>query len=201
LKQNDFKHILSLVPAIYMNDFQDIQTAGKVSLSGSIKGVYNENRLPGFNINLLVDNARFQYPDLPSSVENIQMDLNIENTDGIDDHTLVNLKKFHLEMEDNPFDMKMKVSTPVSDPNIDGKIVGKIDLDKLKDLIPDENMKVAGLIDADIEMKGKMSSIESENYDEFRAVGKFDMRNFNSKGSFIPPVYQFERIKRYKRPK
>lgn len=178
LKQNDFKHILSLIPAVYTNDFQDIQTEGKVSFKGNVKGIYNENQLPGFDISLLVNDARFQYPDLPSSVENIQVDLRIENTDGIEDHTLVNLKNFHMEMENNPFDMHMKIITPVSDPNIDGKIVGKIDLDKFRDLIPDENMKVAGVIDADIEMRGKMSSIENENYDEFHAVGTFNMSNF-----------------------
>jgi len=193
LKQNDFKHLLSLVPVIYMNDFQDIQTDGKVRFNGNLKGVYNENRIPGFNIHLLVNNARFQYPDLPSSVENILMNLHIENSDGVEDHTTLDLKEFHMEMANNPFDMHMKVSTPVSDPNIDGKIVGKIDLNTFKDLIPDDDMKIGGLIDANLEMKGKMSSIENEQYEDFHAKGTFNMSDFKYKDSDFPQGIEISR--------
>jgi len=177
-KKNDFKQLLSLVPAIYMNDFQDIKASGEWALNGKIKGIYNENRLPAFDFNVLVDKGRFQYPDLPSSVENIQMDLNINNVDGIEDHTLIDLKNFHLEMAQNPFDLQMKIATPISDPSIDGKIKGTIDLNKFKDMIPTEDMKIGGIIHSDIEMKGKLSSIENEDYNDFHAIGNLEMKDF-----------------------
>lgn len=185
-KQTAFKNILSLIPAVYMTDFQDLKTAGQLSLKGKVKGIYNENQLPAFNLNLLVKDAMFQYPDLPSKVENIAMDLVIDNKDGIEDHTIVNLKKFHIDMAGNPFDMNMRVTTPVSDPNIDGKINGTIDLGKMKDLLPSEDMKMSGIITADMELKGKMSSIEKEDYEAFHALGQIAVQGLNYKDSDLP---------------
>jgi len=40
--RTDFRHILSLVPAIYMRDFQKLKTAGVLTLSGQVKGDYGE---------------------------------------------------------------------------------------------------------------------------------------------------------------
>ncbi|NPD44215.1 AsmA-like C-terminal region-containing protein [Lentimicrobium sp. S6] len=185
-KQTAFKNILSLVPAVYMTDFQDLKTAGQLSLKGKVKGIYNENQLPAFNLNLLVKEAMFQYPDLPSKVENISMDLAIDNADGIEDHTIINLKTFHMDMAGNPFDMNMLVKTPVSDPSIDGKINGTIDLGKMKDLLPSEDMNMSGTIKANMEMKGKMSSIENEDYEDFYAVGNIAIQNLNYKDTDLP---------------
>lgn len=185
-KQTAFKNILSLVPAVYMTDFQDLKTAGQLSLKGKVKGVYNENQLPAFNLNLLVKEAMFQYPDLPSKVENIAMDLAIDNKDGIEDHTIVNLKKFHMDMAGNPFDMNMLVTTPVSDPNIDGKINGTIDLGKMKELLPADDMKMSGIISAKMEMKGKMSSIEKEDYEAFHALGQIAITGMNYQDNDLP---------------
>ncbi len=178
-KQTEFKNILSLVPAVYMTDFQDLKTAGQLSLKGKVKGIYNENQLPAFNLKLLVKDAMFQYPDLPSKVENIAMDLAIDNKDGVEDHTIVNLKKFHMDMAGNPFDMNMLVTTPVSDPNIDAKINGTIDLGKMKDLLPSDDMKMSGIIKANMEMKGKMSTIENEDYEAFHALGEIAVIDLN----------------------
>ena len=194
-KQNSFKQILSLIPVIYMNDFEEVQTSGKLSFNGMISGLYNENTLPSFDINLMAENGRFQYPDMPSSVENIQMDLNIANSDGIEDHTRIHLKNFHMEMENNPFDMKMKIATPVSDPSINGEMIGKIDLNNFQDLIPDETMKIGGIIDANLQMKGKMSAIENEKYDEFQAKGNFNLTDFRYEDHDYPQGIQISRAR------
>ncbi len=50
--KTDFKHLLSMVPAIYAKDFESIQTSGKLMLDGHVKGLYNENNLPAFNCKL-----------------------------------------------------------------------------------------------------------------------------------------------------
>ena len=178
-KETAFKQILSLVPAVYMSDFQDVKTEGLLSLNGKVKGIYNENRLPAFDVSLLVKNGMFQYPDLPAKVENIALDLHIENTDGIEDHTVVNLRNFHMDMAGHPFDMKMLVKTPVSDPHIDGQIKGKIDLGKMKDLLPSDDMEMSGIISTDIALKGKLSAIENENYNQFHALGHLTVNNLN----------------------
>ncbi len=96
LKKADFKDLLSLVPAIYMQDFDGLKTAGKLAFKGDVKGIYNDNNLPAFSAHLLVEKAMFQYPDLPSSVENINVDIHVKNTGGTGDNNFVDIKRFHL---------------------------------------------------------------------------------------------------------
>ncbi|MFH2142013.1 MAG: AsmA-like C-terminal region-containing protein [Bacteroidota bacterium] len=185
-KKTEFKNILSLVPAVYLNDFNTVQTSGKLALNGFAKGTYNASQLPAFDLTLLVENAMFKYPDLPGSANNIQIDLNVKNPDGIEDNTIVNLKKFHIDFAGNPFDMKMLVTTPVSDPNINGEVKGTIDLEKIKQIVPLEDMTISGIITSDIEMKGKLSSIENEQYEEFHAIGTLLLQNMEYKSVDFP---------------
>src|SRR6476469_8726602 len=58
--RTDFRHILALVPAIYMRDFQKLKTAGVLTLSGQVKGDYGEKAFPSFTVNANVANGAFQ---------------------------------------------------------------------------------------------------------------------------------------------
>ena len=42
----EFKTLLSLVPAIYNNDFAKIKTSGKAVFNGFVKGEYNSVKMP-----------------------------------------------------------------------------------------------------------------------------------------------------------
>ena len=171
-EKTTFKSVLSLIPAVYMTDFETIKTDGNVALDGMAKGKMVGDLLPAFNLNLKVDNGRFQYPDLPKSAENINIDLNVKNPGGSVDNTVVNLKKFHVELADNPIDMRMLVKTPVSDADIDGNIKMDIDLASLADVMPTENgEEYKGKVSADINLKGKVSTLEAEDYENFDANG------------------------------
>jgi hypothetical protein len=44
--KTEFKHILSLVPAVYTRDFASVQTSGSLAVSGKVKGEYAENAFP-----------------------------------------------------------------------------------------------------------------------------------------------------------
>lgn len=186
-KQTEFKNILSLVPAVYAKDFESVKTSGKLALDGFAKGTYNDKTIPGFGLNLAIDDARFQYPDLPKSVENINIKINIENPGGDADKTVVDIKKFHIEMAKNPVDIRMKISTPVSDANIDGEIKAQINLDNLKEVIPmTEGESYSGTITSDLILKGRMSSIEKEKYEDFTARGTLILLGMNYKSKDFP---------------
>lgn len=194
-KKTEFKNILSLVPAVYMTDFANVKTEGKLALNGYAKGLMTETSLPAFGLDLLVENAMFKYPDLPKAVNNIQVDLHIENPGGSEDNTLVNLKKFHLELAGNPVDMKMKVSTPVSDPNIDAALKMALDLASVKDVMPlEKGDEMNGKINADVQLKGKMSSIENEKYEEFLAQGQFGIADMLYKSDSLPYDVQLNKM-------
>lgn len=184
--QTEFKNILSLVPAVYTKDFSTVKTAGKFGLDGFVKGTYNDKKMPAFAANIKVDDAMFQYPSLPKAVNDISIDVAVKNADGEPDHTITDIKKFHMEMAGNPVDIAMHIETPVSDPNIAGTIMGKLNLASMKDIVPMEGSDLNGTVTADVKLKGRMSSIEKEKYDEFDADGTIIIMDMNYKSKDLP---------------
>ena len=185
---NTFKSILSLVPAVYSKDFEGIETSGNFTLAGMVKGTYNEVKMPAFNMDLKVNNARFNYPDLPKSAENINIDLLIDNKDGVDDNTVIDLRKFHVELGDNPIDFSMYLIKPVSDPDFKAKIQSQVNFESLAEVIPlDEGMRFSGTITADASFAGKMSALENEQYDQFNATGKMILTGFE----YVDPTLDY----------
>lgn len=185
-KQTEFKNILSLVPAVFMTDFASVKTAGKLKLDGYAKGTFKESALPAFGLDLNIADAMFKYPDLPKSVNNIQVDLHVDNPGGSEDNTFINLKRFYMELAGNPIDANMTIKTPVSDPNLDGGIIAKLDLASLKDVMPTEGDDLNGNITADIQLKGKQSAIDEERYEDFTAKGQFIILDMLYKTDSLP---------------
>ncbi|PCI93884.1 MAG: hypothetical protein COB15_15435 [Flavobacteriales bacterium] len=186
-KKTEFKSILSLVPAVYMTDFASVKTAGKVQLDGYAKGTFKETSLPAFGLDLIVSEAMFKYPDLPKAVNNININLHVDNPGGSEDNTFVNLKKFHMELAGNPIDMHMKIRTPVSDADIDGGIKAKFNMASIKDVIPMEaGEEMNGDVTADITLKGKVSALEEERYEDFNAEGQLAIMNMDYKSDSLP---------------
>ncbi len=186
--KTDFRSLLSMVPAIYLQDFGVVQTGGSLALEGYVRGTYNAKteRLPSGEIRMLVEDGRFSYPDLPKSAENIQIDL-VAFMDGAEkDNSRVNLKKFHIDLGTNPVDMTMNLRTPVSDPQINASLNSTIDFNTLSDVVPLENTALKGILSIDIEMMGRYSYIEQQRYDEFRADGSLVLVDFVMRSPDLP---------------
>ena len=194
--QTEFKNILSLVPSVYTKDFATVKTSGKFSLDAFVKGIYSsppaekgkkvEGKMPAFGANIKIDNAMFQYPSLPKAVNDIAIDVSVKNADGVPDHTITDIKKFHMEMAGNPVDIAMHIETPVSDPSIAGTIMGRVNLASVKEVVPMEGSELNGNITADLKLKGRMSSIEKQKYDQFQAEGQIIVMDMNYKSKDIP---------------
>ncbi len=187
--QTDFKAILSMIPAAYTSDFSSVKASGKMGLDGTVKGVYNETKMPALDINLSVANGAFQYPDLPLGMTNINVLANVKSPNANFDNLVVNIPKFHIELDKNPFDAKFILKTPMSDPNVDVSVKGKIDLAKLAKAFPMEGVKtLSGLIDADVASKMKMSDVTGENYENVDMRGKMIITNMNYIADGMPAV-------------
>ncbi|KPK84959.1 MAG: hypothetical protein AMS27_08605 [Bacteroides sp. SM23_62_1] len=188
----DFKGLLSMVPAVYMQDFEDIQTAGKLSLSGDIRGSLQGEKTPSANIQLLVEEARFNYPDLPKSAENINIDIDV-SYDGIqNDNSTVDVNRFHVELGGNPVDFTMHMITPISDPQVNAQVTASIDFATLVDVVPMEDINLEGKLDAKVTMMGKMSSIEEEQYEDFQADGSVSLQGFIFNSPDLPKEVEIQ---------
>ncbi len=178
--KTDFKTILSLVPGVFMEGFEDIKTSGDFKLSGNTKGKYSEitETYPSFNLDLIVENGTFKYPDLPKSVDNIKLDLSINNPASNLDSTVVNLKNFSVSFAENPFSMNFLMKYPMSDSYMKAGVDGKIDLNTMGDFIPLDSTTVKGIIEPNLEFAAFMSQIENEDYEAIKALGKLVISEF-----------------------
>lgn len=175
----DFKNILSLVPAIYTNDFSKIKASGTAIFDGFVKGLYNQTNIPAYHVNIEVKNGFFQYPDLPKPLQQINIKAQIDNPDGVTDNTIVNVEKAHFEMDQEPFDIRVLVKKPISNMFVDAAAKGKLDLGKVAQLIKlKAGTKLSGLLNADVFVKGNVKDIEQQKFDQFTAGGTIDLNNF-----------------------
>ncbi|MEO8148441.1 MAG: AsmA-like C-terminal region-containing protein [Bacteroidia bacterium] len=182
VKQSEFKSFISLIPAVYSKDFKSVKSAGKLSANGFVKGTYNEKSIPAYSLNLNIENGMFKYPDLPTALNNVQVDLKVNNPDGVTDHTVIDLKKMHVEFGTEPFDARLHVTTPVSDPNIDATVKGTVNLANLKNMIPmDKGTDLNGILKADFAAKGRYSAVEKQQYQDFTASGSMSLSDMNYK--------------------
>ncbi|HJX72080.1 MAG TPA: AsmA family protein, partial [Bacteroidales bacterium] len=191
-RTTDFKSLLSMVPAIYMQDFEDVETSGNLGLNGSIKGVYNagRNMLPDAMLQIKVQNAMFKYPDLPKSADNIQIDVDLFYDGAETDNSRINVNQFHVDLGGNPVDLLMNIKTPVSDMNLNGIIRANIDLATLSDVIPLEDITLQGKIISDIDFMGYMSYIEKEEYEKFKADGNLEISDFIFNSPDLPKAFK-----------
>ncbi len=188
--QTSFKSLISLIPAIYMTDFQELNASGNFTLDGSVIGIYSDadSTLPDVSLNLTASNGLISYPALPEKITNINLKTDIF-VDGRDlDKTTVDVSKFHLELAGNPFDMTLFLQTPMSDPNFRASMIGKLDLTALSNAIPLDSIEIGGLIDMSVRMAGSLSMIEKEQYDKFQASGNLGIREMNVAMTGYPSV-------------
>ncbi|MBC7412163.1 MAG: membrane assembly protein AsmA [Bacteroidia bacterium] len=194
-KKATFKEFLSLVPGIYTKDFDKVKTSGSLAFNGYAKGTYNDilKQMPAFALDLTVKNGYFKYPSLPKDVKNINIDVHIKNPNGVPDNTVIDVKQFHVEMAGNPVDLRMLVSSPVSDPTIDGSIKGKIVLASVKDFIPLDSTKLTGTIVADVTMKGSKSMIDKKQYEAFKAAGNMSISDMKYESKSLTYVVNIKK--------
>ena len=185
--QTDFKDFISLIPAIYSQNFNDLKASGKLSFGGNVNGIYSENHLPKFNIALKVNNGMFQYPKLPTPVNNVNIDLAINNPGGDPDNTIINIKKFHLELGKEPFDAEVLIKQPQSGPFVNAAMKGKINLGQVKDAVHLENVKkLDGIINTDFSIKGNLAGVKNQQYENINASGTISASNVIYEGKNSP---------------
>ncbi|MGZ5304331.1 MAG: hypothetical protein ACXWDO_09485, partial [Bacteroidia bacterium] len=179
-KKSDFKSFLSLIPAIYSKDFKNLRASGTLALNGFVKGLMTDNSYPAFNIKLNINNGYFQYPDLPYPVKSVFVDTDISSPGGDLNNTVVNVKRATFNMAGEPFDARLLVKNPMTDPYLDGAIKGRVVLENMGKVIKlDAGTKLAGTVNADVKMKGNMSAIEKRQYEKFNASGFVAAQNVN----------------------
>ncbi len=186
---SEFKHLLSMIPGAYTSGFKDVKADGTFKFDGEAKGTLNDKKMPAFKFNLDVADGSFQYPDLPMGMKDINTEIRLVSTTSNLDQMAIDIPKFHTLLGNNPFDAKLKLRTPISDPDVDAEMKGTINLEDLSKAFPMEGVKsLKGKIISDIAAKTKMSYIDNQEYEKVDMKGNLQLENMDYQGEGMPPV-------------
>jgi hypothetical protein len=176
---SSFTNFLGLIPSAYASSLNGVKTTGDFTVNGFAKGELTETTVPKFNIEIASNNASFQYPNLPKSVQNIVIDTKIINETGILNDTYVNLDKLSFRIDQDVFNAKANIKNITVNPIVDAALKGTINLANLSKAYPIKMDKpLAGILKADVTTNFDMASVEKSQYQNIKNAGTMSLSGF-----------------------
>ncbi|CAM3619866.1 AsmA-like C-terminal region-containing protein [Flavobacterium chungbukense] len=176
---SSFTNFLGLIPSAYASSLDGVKTTGDFTVKGFAKGELTETTVPKFNVEIASNNASFQYPNLPKSVQNIVIDTKIINETGILNDTYVNLDKLSFRIDQDIFNAKANIKNITVNPIIDAALKGTINLANLSKAYPIKMDKpLAGILKADVTTNFDMASVEKSQYQNIKNAGTMSLSGF-----------------------
>lgn len=181
-----FKKFLSLIPLMYSNQYKDLETSGSINIAGAISGLYDSGNFPDSELKVDIDDGSFKYKSLPRKVTSIFMDVMLKNKGGEIDGTVVDLKTFKGILDEDPIELSLYLKDMESDPFIDLKADGKIDLKNWKELVPLKNTEeLKGSLSTTLQVKGRVADINNKRFEKVVASGVLKGREINYLGDLF----------------
>lgn len=189
---NDFRQLWSLIPSAYTEGYEQVQTAGTFTLDGTVKGAYNgeTETYPGFTVNSEISGGSVQYPGRPVGITGIDAALAVNSPSADLDQLTVAIPRFDFTLGGDPFRGSFRLATPLSDPNVDARLNGTLDLGKWASAMPLEGVQeLAGRIVADITAENvRQSALDAGRYADVGLSGDLLVSNLVYVADGTPPV-------------
>ena len=177
---SSFKNFLGIIPAAYASRLDKVKTTGDFTVAGFAIGLYSDSTVPKFNVDIASNNASFQYPNLPKSVQNIVIDTKIINETGILNDTYINLDKLSFKIDQDVFNAKANIRNITKNAIVDAALKGTINLSNLSKAYPIKLDKpLSGILKADVTTKFDMQSVEKSQYENINNAGTMSLSGFN----------------------
>ena len=188
--ENTFKSLLSLVPGVYNEHFENLEARGDVGFDGYLKGAYSaaDSTLPGYRVALNVKDGYFKYPDLPQAVENVNINMVVEDPKGDMQDLLVNIKDFSMNMGQNPAKGSLEIRG-LQPMQVNADIDAKLNLAELDQMLKLDTIAMKGVFSLNLKAKGVYDTLKNR-FPEMDA--KMQLANGYIKTSTYPiPVENF----------
>ncbi len=198
-----FKDFLSLIPSFYKSGYENMVTNGTLAMHAKVKGIMDDKNMPGWDAGIVVKNASVQYQGLPQSIKNIAIKAGSSFAGGANmDLMKLDVDQFHADFAGNVLDLVLKMRNPMTDPLIDANVKAKVNLATLGQVMPmAPGEQYKGKLNADISLNGRMSTIEQERYEEFKADGLIQLMDVLYKSTDLPAPVQVKDMKLHFTPK
>ncbi len=167
--------LLAMIPPSVL-EHQDLRADGKVVLEGGISGAYGNGQLPAVSLCLKIEEATARYEGLPYGIDRLNADFDAFVDLMRERESYLDLKIFQLEGNDIDVLADAKVTELFEDPLIVLNTKAKVDLGSVSKTLPlKENISLAGVVDADLRVRTRLSTIRNQDYGRIFAAGKLDV--------------------------
>ncbi len=156
----DIKSLYSLIPGVFTEGYEDIEATGAISFNGFVKGKYNQESMPAYQVHLKAAEGMIAYPDLPTPIENINIDVLVDCKDGIIDHTSINVSQLQMDLGNNPIAGSLFIRN-LSDYSMKADLSAKLNLAELNSIFPMEGLEMKGLFNLDLVADGIYDSTKN----------------------------------------
>ena len=131
-----------------------------------------------------------QYPGRPVAITGIDAKVDVNSPSADLNAMQVAIPRFNFTLGGDPFKGSFRLATPLSDPDVDATLKGKIDLEKWAGAIPLEDVsELGGRIIADVALQNlRQSTIDAGNYAGIDMAGDVTISDLVYVADDLPPV-------------
>ncbi len=184
---SDFKNFLAVIPETYAKNIENVNTHGNFIVNGRLHGIVDDTYIPKMDVKISSDNASFKYPDLPKSVEDINLAMEVINETGLSKDTYVNIDKATFRIDQDRFAANGKISNLTENMLVNLAVKGTVNLANIDKAYPMElEQELNGILTADVKTSFDMNSIEKEQYQNVKSSGLASIKNFSYRSPEIP---------------
>lgn len=176
------KSIMAIVPPSYQSYFKGIKADGLLSVDGSIKGIYNNSRMPLMDMHILFEKGEVTYASFPIPLHDIDGDFTIYTDLTSDALSFVRINRFAAKTPQSSFSTGGMVTHLFKDITCTLTTNAALTLDEFNSIIP-ESMKtiVKGKVSGEVKSGFTMSQVEKMQFEKMKLSGSVTLSNFDVK--------------------
>ncbi len=150
---------------------------GAVDLKGYACGRASASELPVICGEAYIDNVRAQYIGQPEEIEDLTADFNMRIDKSIPDSSYVSLDIFHFKGGKSEVKAVVRVSQLFAKALLECQLNAHVDLDNLQKVIPFDDTKMGGLVDADFTATVPLEDARRNNFGSTKLNGTLTVNN------------------------
>ncbi|HIZ84926.1 MAG TPA: outer membrane assembly protein [Candidatus Coprenecus stercoravium] len=166
---------LDLIPESIVRH-QELTADGTVTLEGNVRGLYGKEDMPAVSLCLKIDDASAHYEGLPYGIDSLMADFDAFVDLSREQESYLDLKIFKLKGNDMDVLADAKVTELFEDPLIALNTKAGIDLSSIAKTFPlRDGIELSGMVDADLKVRTRLSTVRNQDFGRIFAAGKLDM--------------------------
>ncbi len=150
---------------------------GAVDLKGFARGRASATELPVISGKAYIDKVRAQYVGQPDEIEDLTADFNLLIDKSTPDSSYVSLDIFHFKGGESEVTAVIRVTRLLAKALLECQLNAHVDLDNLQRVIPFDDTKMSGIVDADFHACVSLADVYRKNFGAARLNGKVNVDN------------------------